>query len=183
MRILSVVSSVLVMFVCAAQAQNRVVNAPVYPQKDTINITLHNSTKPERVSNKNDWDHLTIISDSRINDLLEINREENIRRGGFEGYRVQIYQGTNKEEADLIRSSFLAKFPEYKVYRLFQTPDFKVRVGDFRTRSEAIKMKYLIKEKFQNPLVGKDLPDPFIIDKTIINFPDLQNDKTINKGL
>jgi hypothetical protein len=78
---------------------------------------------------------------------------------------VQIYQG-EKDRAYDFKSVFLRKYPDYKVYVLFKTPDFRVRVGDFRTRSEAIKLKYLIE---------KDFPNSFIVED-FINFPALKTD-------
>jgi hypothetical protein len=112
-----------------------------------------------------EWAHLTINSDKRINKLLEISKEENKRQEGMSGYRVQIYQG-EKDRAYDFKSEFLRKYPEYKVYVLFKTPDFRVRIGDFRTRSEAIKLKNLIE---------KDFPNSFIVED-FINFPELKTD-------
>lgn len=109
------------------------------------------------------WDHLTINSDSRINKLLEIKKEESIRKGGIDGYRLQIYQGT-KKEAYRVKARFLSMYPTYNVELDFDTPpDFRVRVGDFRSKSEVVKLKYLVEKDFPNPLI---VPD-------VINFPRL----------
>jgi len=112
-----------------------------------------------------EWSHLTINSDKRINKLLKISKEENQRQEGIPGYRVQIYQG-EKDKAYSFKSEFLREYSGFNVYVLFKTPDFRVRVGDFRTRSEAIKLKYLIE---------KDFPNSFIVED-IINFPKLKNE-------
>lgn len=108
--------------------------------------------------------HLTINSDSRIYDLMDIQAEKIQRLGGINGYRVQIYQGS-KDRAYQLKSNFLKKYPGYEVYVKFQTPDFRVRIGDFRYRSEALKLKYLIE---------KDFPNPYLVDD-VINFPDLKD--------
>ena len=34
---------------------------------------------------------------------------------------------------------FLSKYPEHEVHIKYDAPNFKVRVGDFRTKNEALK--------------------------------------------
>ena len=167
MNVLNICFAILFMVVHAGYAQSRATIAPVSPVDHTLLVDKSDSLKSESDPLQKEWDHLTIISDSRINKLIEIQKEESSRKGTIDGYRVQIYQGTKKDYAYQLKSSFLAKYPDYKVYVLFQTPDFRVRIGDFRNRSEAIKLKYLIE---------KDFPNPFIVEDNI-NFPELINDK------
>jgi hypothetical protein len=109
------------------------------------------------------WDkHLIINSDARVDTLIQIHREESTRKGGIDGFRVQIFQGT-KDAAYQAKAKFISTYENIKVYVLFQSPDFKVRIGDFRTKSEAIKLKYLIKNEF---------PAGYIIED-IISLPEL----------
>lgn len=119
----------------------------------------------DSISRQNRWDHLTIISDSRIDDLLAIHKEENLRKKGIDGYRVQIFQGT-MDDAYRMKAKFLSlypEFPEKNVHVKFLTPDFRVRIGDFRNRSEAINLKYKIITDFPNPFIVED----------IIEFPEI----------
>ncbi len=106
--------------------------------------------------------NLIINADPRIDTLIQIHKEEALRKGGIEGYRVQIFQG-NKENAEQAKVKFLMLHENLKVYILFQSPDFKVRVGDFRTRSEALKMKHLIENQFSSTFVVED----------VISFPEI----------
>ena len=108
--------------------------------------------------------NLTINSDSRIDTLIQIHKEENKRKAGIDGYRVQIFQG-NKESAYQAKAKFLVLHEDLKVYVLFQSPDFRVRVGDFRTRSEALKVKRMIENQFSSTFVVEDE----------INLPDLES--------
>lgn len=101
-------------------------------------------------------ENLVINADSRIDTLIQIHKEEIQRKGGIEGYRVQIFQG-NKESADQAKVKFLMQHENLKAYVLFQSPDFKVRVGDFRTRSEALKIKRLIENQFSSTFVVEDI--------------------------
>lgn len=165
MRILSVFILLIFVFVYGIHAQSVLTPEPYYNQNNSTSSPQSENRRNDGRNIDDQWDHLTINSDSRINLLLEIQQEESIRKGGMDGYRIQIYQGT-KDEAYQLKSKFLSlypKFPENEVYVKFQTPDFKVRIGDFRTRSEAINLKYKIIRNFPSPLIVED----------IINFPDI----------
>ncbi len=85
---------------------------------------------------------------------------------GMEGFRIQIYSSSNrnaKEESARIRQAFIDKFPDIVSYPLFAEPAYyKIRVGDFRTKTEATRLFLLISKVF---------PDAYIV-PDIINFPD-----------
>jgi hypothetical protein len=107
--------------------------------------------------------------DSLINRYILISKKTYAEKGyyGMEGFRIQIYASSNRnarEESNKARAEFMNKFPEIVSYQLFQDPGyFKVRVGDFRTRTEATRL-FLI--------ISKEFPDAYIV-PDIINFPDL----------
>jgi hypothetical protein len=89
---------------------------------------------------------------------------------GMEGFRIQIYGSSNRnarEESNKAKAEFISKFPDIVSYIQFADPGyFKVRVGDFRTKTEATKL-FLI--------ISKEFPDAFIV-SDIINFPDQNKD-------
>jgi hypothetical protein len=116
------------------------------------NPVLHDKmSSRERIS-----DHLTIISDSKLDTLLQVYSNERNRKGTIEGYRVQIFTG-KKDDAYNLKSRFLAKYPDYEVHIRFISPDFYVRVGDCRSRSEAIKLKFIIQKEYPDPFIVEDL--------------------------
>jgi hypothetical protein len=84
----------------------------------------------------------------------------------FPGWRVQIYFGSGSsapDQANDIKSKFLAKYDnKYGAYILYDSPYFKLKVGDFRTRAEAMRFKDLIAKSFPNSWVIQDY----------INYPD-----------
>lgn len=57
------------------------------------------------------------------------------------GFRIQVYsdnnQRTARAEAEKRAGAVRAHFPDYQVYVVFQSPYWRVKVGDFRTRSQA----------------------------------------------
>ncbi|MDR2887795.1 MAG: SPOR domain-containing protein [Bacteroidales bacterium] len=85
----------------------------------------------------------------------------------LEGYRIQIYASNNRnarEESNRTRAAFISKFPDTVSYQLYADPGyFKIRVGDFRTKTEAVKL-------FQQ--ISREFPEAYIV-PDIISFPDL----------
>ena len=57
--------------------------------------------------------------------------------GMYKGYRLQVVSTNNREQAYKIKSDLLTKFPDQKCYTLFQSPNFKVRIGNFLKKSDA----------------------------------------------
>lgn len=113
---------------------------------------------------------IEIIQDSKINVLINkhiyLNKTEEKK---FNGYRVQIFfdSGNNsKNRAFAKKGQFEALFPKVSAYLTFQSPNYKVRVGNFRTRMDAEGFKVKISEHFPNAFVVKDA----------IEFPDLEQE-------
>lgn len=75
------------------------------------------------------------------------------------GYRVQIFDDNNartaKHEAQRHRAQVSQRFPEFRTYITFNSPYWRVKVGDFRTRSEAEAAMGAIRQAF--PAMGSQL--------------------------
>ena len=73
------------------------------------------------------------------------------------GFRVQIFSGNSRWEAVQVKSDFLAKFDEANPpYLVYQQPNFKIRVGDYKNRLEATKFLELYKADFPSAFIVKD---------------------------
>jgi hypothetical protein len=145
-------------------------NSPLSSSKIVEQSSVNTVEDSLQLIREKEWNkHLIINSDSRVDTLIQIHREENLRKNGIDGYRIQIYQGT-KDEAYQTKARFISLHENTKAYVSFDAPDFKVRVGDFRTRSEAIKLRQLIKDEFTVLYIVED----------VINFPDLSVAETGN---
>ncbi len=80
------------------------------------------------------------------------------------GYRIRIYfdnKQTARSQSEEIEKLFSEQFPQYPVYRTYTNPYFKVAVGDFRTKSDAVRVLEIVRGQY---------PKAFII-KDIINYP------------
>lgn len=100
-----------------------------------------------------------VIKDERIDILVEKHIKLNEKQEGIPGYRVQIFfdAGNNsKNNANKIKAEFLLKTKGIEAHVLFQTPYYKVRVGDFRTKLEAFGYLDKIKEIYPAAYVVHD---------------------------
>lgn len=90
---------------------------------------------------------VNVIKDPLIDSLIEKRLElASASKAGSatSGYRVQIFSGLEREMAYTEQSRFKAAFPNVRTYISYVQPNYRLRVGDFRTRLEA--------EKFMNDL-------------------------------
>lgn len=104
--------------------------------------------------------HLEVRTSSTSLDSLFIHSTRgNYAQESMEGFRVQIYSGSgvaSKGEAQNAQAKFLHSFPATKVYVIYNAPFWRVRVGDFRTRSEAIQMLNRVRGSFAGSYIVRD---------------------------
>jgi hypothetical protein len=116
---------------------------------------------------KNDSGNIRLIQDDKVDLLVSKHIQINQNRKGIDGFRIQIFfdSGNNsKTRAKSIYETFMAKYPNVGAYLTFKTPNYKVRVGDFRTKLDA--------QRFLNEILT-DYPNAWIIDDQI-NLPKVE---------
>lgn len=105
-----------------------------------------------------------IIQDEKVGVLLEKHIKINETLKTMEGFRIQIFSdsGNNsKTRAQTVQEEVAARFPEIGVYLSFKSPNYRIRVGDFRTRLDA--------QRFLTD-ISVDYPNAFIVND-MINLP------------
>jgi len=108
---------------------------------------------------------VTITQDQRLQTIVNNHILANKERP-LKGYRVQIYFGTGsnaKAKAEGVKKDFLLKHTDIEAYMVYDSPYFKVRVGNFRSKLDAEKFKIEIQGEYENI---------FLIEEEI-QFPDL----------
>jgi hypothetical protein len=117
----------------------------------------------------------TVILDQDMRLRKAVKRHIDINTNHFEGWRVQIYFGSGKTamgEAQSTKTRFLTRYGnEHGAYIDFDTPNFKVKVGDFRTKAEAMYFKSVIEKTFPYSWVVKDWVN-YPLDRTIVEDND-----------
>ena len=104
-------------------------------------------------------ENATLYADPRIERLLEIKTINQKEFPGIAGFRIQLFYGSgaqSRKQAASIQAEFLKLYPTIGCYEVFQTPNFKVRVGDFRSKLEATKFLKDVKDDFPDAYIVKD---------------------------
>jgi hypothetical protein len=102
---------------------------------------------------------VTIHQDERINLLVYKHVEQRKKQTGIPGYRIRIFSnsGTSaRSNALQEKSRFMKYFPDISSYLIYDSPNFKIYVGDFRTKSEAIKAYKNIVQEFPYAFIIND---------------------------
>ena len=105
------------------------------------------------------------INEKGINTLVSKYEAILKARNGVNGWRVQIMFKTKKEEIQQLKIAFIKLYPEIPAYLEYDTPYYRVRVGNCRTKLEAIKIQHQI---------SKNFPEAYPVPE-IINFSQLKN--------
>lgn len=130
-------------------------------KKDTVvktNFDLNFSNKDGVVN---------VIGDSRLNSLTEYQgtpqNGQNVVK--MAGYRLQIFYDQEKNSVNQKKADYLARYKDQPAYINYKAPNFRLRVGDFRTRLQA--------ESFMNE-IKVDWPDAIVVEDDI-ELPSLED--------
>ncbi|MBB3054524.1 SPOR domain-containing protein [Mucilaginibacter gotjawali] len=93
-----------------------------------------------------------VVKDPLIDTFIarrpQLNKTPGAGESTSSGYRVQIYFGSNRQSAYSAQAKFMSDYPDVPTYVTYTEPNFKVQVGDFRTRLEAQKLQSDLKGMF-----------------------------------
>ncbi|MDR1416684.1 MAG: SPOR domain-containing protein [Prevotellaceae bacterium] len=109
---------------------------------------------------------IKVKSQPAIEQLMQKHVSYNIQHPKIEGYRIRIYRdnsGNARQRSQDISERFSEQFSDIPAYRSYDNPYFKVSVGDFRTKDDALKFYINIKRQY---------PTAYIVLEDI-NFPAL----------
>ena len=103
----------------------------------------------------NAQDGKTNISvDPKIDQLLKEKRKLNTGLFLNEGYKIQIFYG-NSEECKKKLQEFKKEFKDLDGTIIFNSPNYKVWIGNFKTRIEVERAMVDIKKKYPTALIIK----------------------------
>ena len=110
---------------------------------------------------------VTIHQTDAVREAMRKQVAENENRT-LNGYRVRIFfdnKQTARVESEETLKKFESMYHDVVAYRTYANPYFKVTVGDFRTRSEAVKLLERIKGAFPSAFVVKESIEFPVVDK------------------
>ena len=98
--------------------------------------------------------NITVAQDPKFEQLLNEKRKINASLTVNDSYKIQIYSG-GSENAKKTLNEFRQEFNDIDATIVFNTPNYKVWVGSFRTRIEAERNLVNIKDRHKNVLLIK----------------------------
>lgn len=96
-----------------------------------------------------------VSQDSDIDKLLEYKKD--IKTTAV--YKIQVYDSADPDKAEREKANFLNSYDEWKVDIVWDTPNYKVWVGNFATRLEADRAWAKIKKKYMYAIVFQPKSD------------------------
>lgn len=109
-----------------------------------------------------------VYNNAEIIELIDLHKAYNEEFPVMDGFRIQLIMragNTALDEANMIKEEFEEKYPEISTYITFREPYYRLRVGDFRSRLDALEFMENIKRSYPQAWVIKDK----------ITFPELTN--------
>lgn len=98
--------------------------------------------------------NVSVSQDPKFEQLLNEKRKINASLTVNDSYKIQIYTG-GSENAKKTLNEFRQEFNDIDATIVFNTPNYKVWVGSFRTRIEAERNLVNIKDRYKNVLLIK----------------------------
>ena len=93
-----------------------------------------------------------IESSAHIDEMLAQKKDHNKTIETFTGYKIQIYYGSEKECYE-VKDEFSSLYPDIATSIIFSTPQWKLQVGNYRTRLQADHAMVNIKKEYPGAIV------------------------------
>jgi hypothetical protein len=111
---------------------------------------------------------VTVTQSAAVRNAFQAYTQRNSSRP-ISGYRIRVFYDNDQKarnRSEAVARSIAGRYPGLRVYRTFESPNFKVSVGDFRSKDEALRLfnelkvtypaSFIIKENINYPLVDAE---------------------------
>lgn len=101
---------------------------------------------------------IRVDKDPRVDLLLKKQEELNKKAWSDNnktapGFRIVVINTNNRQAALDVKTRLMRDFPDHKTYMLYQSPNFRVQIGNFRTRKEADALKSQLAKIYSSGLL------------------------------
>ena len=112
----------------------------------------------------NENNEITSVNVQGIDAL--VHKYENIlkAKNGVVGWRVQLFSMAKRKLIIQEKNNFIKNYPEIPIYLTHKPPYYKLRVGNCRTKLEAIKIKNQISKNFPGAHPVPITIDPILLE-------------------
>lgn len=94
--------------------------------------------------------------DPIIADMLSQYTADNKSQGTVSGWRVQILATTNRQRLESVQQSFRYHYPNVPVDWMHDRPYYKLQAGAFRTKRDALRLKYILSREYEGLYLVRD---------------------------
>ena len=91
---------------------------------------------------------VTFHENAQVTNLMNRFLSYNLEHATIIGWKIQILSTTDRREMDEARSKFVYLFPGIPITWKHVVPNYQVRVGSFRTKTELMDMMQDIRRNF-----------------------------------
>ncbi len=129
----------------------------------TTTLSAQQTTETDTTTSVSDSGYVNVHADSRLNVLVsKVEVKEPTKSTGNgnytgKGYRVQIYNGPDRAKANQTKMNFMKGFPGTRAYMAYKSPNFRIHVGDFKTRAEAQSLLSRLSVFFNAAMIVPDI--------------------------
>ena len=92
---------------------------------------------------------ITVNQSSKLDSIIKLKKELNSK---IQNLRIQIFNG-DRENAELVMKEYLEIFNDTSASIIYETPNYKIWVGNFYNQLEADKKLIEIRKKFRSAFI------------------------------
>lgn len=99
---------------------------------------------------------VTYVEDAAVSEVYNKYVAQNRSTTYTLGYRVQILSTADRRKMENMKVSFTRKFPELIPVWTYEAPNYKLRVGAFKTKLETERIKHVLRAEYPSVFPVKD---------------------------
>ncbi len=103
---------------------------------------------------------VTISAPQKVSEYIQQRKLSKQEDSLVKGYRIQIVITDKRVDAKKAKEKFTNMFPKCPAYLMFDSPHFKVRVGDFKNKIEAQALLFKLIEEYPTLFLVDDKINP-----------------------
>ncbi|MDY8136729.1 SPOR domain-containing protein [Aquimarina sp. 2201CG5-10] len=116
------------------------------PNSSSVDSILNNFINEEIVFEPQEAE-VIINQDPRIQTLLDVKAEMDKAGTLGDNYKIQLYNG-NLNQAQTVRKKAVTLFPQWEIEIQYETPEYKVWIGNYRSKLHTDRALKDIREEF-----------------------------------
>ena len=98
---------------------------------------------------------IKINQDSKIDTLIELKKQIN---KSFSNLKIQVFSGERDDARELISKHVRNNYPGTEIELVYETPNYKVWVGNFFSQLQADRELLLVKKKYPEAFIFRPKP-------------------------